>query len=200
MTSDHTPPTGSHNMDSDEPPWGPPMTRHHTRPTRNHSVDVSDPTYFIRTLWHAMDAAAAAMRDTAVARPEVALRDPNGFWRAYTEIPLAALLYAASPAESGSGIGWAAAALDNTDPERWDEPGWCQVAAYCRDHVVLAEVVMRVMIFNDDDQQRDSILLLLHDVIDHLASRPAAPTWLDSAWLDTYGYANPQPTAHHNPF
>ncbi len=175
------------------------MTSDHTPPRRSHSVDVSDPTFFIRALCHAMDVAAAAMRDTAVARPEVALRDPNGFWRAYTEIPLAALLYAASPAESGNGIAWAAAALDNTDPESIDEPGWCQVASYCRDHVVLAEVVLRVMIFNDHDRQRDrqrdSILLLLHDVIDHLTSRPAAPTWLDS-----YGYANPQTTAHHHPF
>lgn len=196
MTSDHTPPEGSHNMDSDEPPWGPPTARHHTRPP----LDVSDPTFFIRTLCHAIDAAAAAMRDTAVARPEVALRDPNGFWRAYTEIPLAALLYAASPAGSGNGIGWAAIALDNTDPDRWDEPGWGQVMSWCRDDLALVLILERAITANDDERQRDSILLLLHDVIDHLSSRPAAHTWVDSAWLDSYGYANPQPTAHHHPF
>lgn len=142
------------------------MASHHTRPTGSRNVSVNDPTQAIRTASDAMSAAAAVMREITWAYADVAMRDPDGIWRAYAEMPLAGLLYAASPAGCGGGIAWAARALDNTDPDSYDEPGWGQVAQLCRHHVVLLRAVTRTI--DLDDRQRDSILLVLHDVFDYL--------------------------------
>lgn len=163
-------------------------------------VSVTDPTLAIRTVGDAFAAAAAAMRHTAAVCPEVVLRDPNGFWRAYTEIPLAALLYAASPAGCGGGIRWAAQAVDNADPEGFAEPGWVQVLSWCRDHVALAVIVDRAITANADDRHTDSILLLLHDVIDCLTgARVATAAPRDGVTgVASPPLASPPPTAHQS--
>lgn len=142
------------------------MARHHTRPTGSHSVSVTDPTAAIRTASDALSAAAAAIAETAAVCAEVTLRDPHGIWRSVAERPLASLLYAASPAGCAGGMGWAVRALDNTDPESAAEPGWRQVEHLCRRNFVLLTAAARVI--DLDDRRRDSILLVLHDVIDYL--------------------------------
>ena len=85
-------------------------------------MSAPDPTTTIRTASEAGFAAARLMREAASVCPEVALRDPHGFWRGQAEMSLASLLYAASPAGCGGGITWAVRALDNTDPEFTAEP------------------------------------------------------------------------------
>lgn len=100
-------------------------------------MSAPDPTTTIRTASEAGFAAARLMREAASVCPEVALRDPHGFWRGQAEMSLASLLYAASPAGCGGGITWAVRALDNTDPEFTAEPGWRQVEQLCGGHPVL---------------------------------------------------------------
>ncbi len=135
--------------------------------TEGANVSVTDPTATIRSAADAMSAAATLLRQTARACPEVRMRDPHGIWRTFAEMPLASLLYAASPSGCGGGISWAATALDNTDPEPGGEPGWRQVEQLCRGHLALASGATRAI--NLEDRQRHSILLVLHDVFDYLA-------------------------------
>lgn len=130
-------------------------------------MSVTDPTTTIRTASDAVAVAAALMRQTARACPEVRLRDPDGIWRSYAEMSLASLLYAASPAGCGGGMGWATKALDNTDPESSAEPGWRQVEQLCGDRSLL--VAAAASAIDLEDRQRHSMLLVLHDVFDYLA-------------------------------
>ncbi|MDQ1318782.1 MAG: hypothetical protein QG655_25 [Actinomycetota bacterium] len=131
------------------------------------TVSVTDPTATIRTAADAAFVAATLLRETALGCPGSTMRDPVGIWRDYAEMPLASLLYAASPAGCGGGIDWAARALDNTDRESADEPGWCQVEHLCSGHVVLVRGAARAI--DGEDRQRHSMLLVLHDVFDYLA-------------------------------
>ncbi len=145
--------------------------------THNHrqgvdTVSVTDPTATIRTASDAVFAAATLMREAALVRPEFAMRDPHGIWRSHAEMPLASLLYAASPAGCGGGMRWAVRALDNTDPEPTAEPGWRQVEQLCRGHAFLVTAAARAI--DGDDRQRHSMLLVLHDVFDYLAGGGAA--------------------------
>ena len=131
------------------------------------TASAPDPTTTIRTASEAGFAAARLMREAASVCPEVALRDPHGFWRGQAEMSLASLLYAASPAGCGGGITWAVRALDNTDPEFTAEPGWRQVEQLCGGHPVLVRGAARAI--DGEDRQRHSMLLVLHDVFDYLA-------------------------------
>lgn len=109
--------------------------------------------------------------------PEIRMRDPRGLWHAYATVPLAALLYTSSPAGLGTGMGWVRAALDNTEPEGADEPGWAQVTAVCATkHVLLSGAVTFLQL---DDRQRDSVLLTILDVL-----APAGRHGLEG-WSDT---------------
>ncbi|MBU8819260.1 type IV secretory system conjugative DNA transfer family protein [Mycolicibacterium goodii] len=91
----------------------------------------------------------------------------GGIWESQAAGPLAAFLYAASPAAARDGVGlgmdWVLRAVDNIDPEKVSEPGWAQAAARCHKYEVLALSMMRTL--DMEPRQRDSIAITMRKAI-----------------------------------
>lgn len=130
-------------------------------------MSAPDPTTTIRTASEAGSAAARLMREAASVCPEVALRDPHGFWRGQAEMSLASLLYGLA-----------------RRVRRWDHLGGAGVGQHrSRVHRRTRLAASRATVWrpprlgegaaraiDGEDRQRHSMLLVLHDVFDYLAA------------------------------
>jgi type IV secretion system protein VirD4 len=92
----------------------------------------------------------------------------RGIWESRAAVPLAALLYAASPAGNREGIEWVLRAVDNISPDCPDEPGWHQAVSICQCVEVLALGLRRILEM-DVPRLRDSVAV---------AMRAALTPWL----------------------
>ncbi|OMC13527.1 hypothetical protein A5736_23020 [Mycobacterium sp. SP-6446] len=143
-----------------------------------------DPTVTTSTPHEALTVAETIMRAATAARRWGAnqLRD-EGIWESRAVGPLAALLYAASPAGNARGIEWVLRAVDNVNADCGDEPGWHQAVAICQSADVLA-LGLRRMFEMTDTQVRDSVAV---------AMRAALTPWLRTTLADkTFATFDPQ--------
>lgn len=127
-----------------------------------------DPTVTIKTPMEAQTVAENIMQMATVGLGSGADQvSDGGIWESQAAGPLAAFLYAASPAASRDGIGrgmdWVLRAVDNIDPENISEPGWAQAAALCHRYEVLALGMMRTL--DMEPRQRDSIAITMRKAI-----------------------------------
>lgn len=148
-----------------------------------------DPTVSIRTPMEAQTVAENIMQMATVGLGSGADQvSDGGIWESQAAGPLAAFLYAASPAASRDGVGrgmdWVLRAVDNLDPENVDEPGWAQAAALCHRYEVLAISMMRTL--DMEPRQRDSIAITMRKAITPwLRTSLAAATALNDGDLPT---------------
>lgn len=150
------------------------------------TVSTDDPTSAILTVNDALTAARIVVESTAAAVPTMRLRQTSEDLesRAAVLVPvLASLLYAASPARSGGGIGgmdWVKLALDNVDPDDVSgEPGWREIAVRCRGHRLL-EAGARVILNIAYERDRNEFLLALQHCLDQIAAPQLRPTNVDN--------------------
>ena len=127
-----------------------------------------DPTVSIDSPAEALTVAETIMQMSTVGLGSGADQvSDGGIWESQAAGPLAAFLYAASPAASlngkGLGMSWVLTAVDNIDPEKFDSPGWAQAAALCHKHKVLALGMMRIL--EMDARQRDSVAITMRKAI-----------------------------------
>lgn len=127
-----------------------------------------DPTVSIDSPAEALTVAETIMQMSTVGLGSGADQvSDGGIWESQAAGPLAAFLYAASPAASlngnGLGMSWVLTAVDNIDPEKFDTPGWAQAAALCHKHKVLALGMMRIL--EMDARQRDSVAITMRKAI-----------------------------------
>jgi hypothetical protein len=120
-----------------------------------------DPTVAAGTPQEALAVAETIMQGTTLARGWGAnhVRD-RGIWESWAVAPLAALLYAASPAGNSQGIEWVLRAVDNINPDSTDEPGWHQAVSICQSVEVLA-LGLRRSLEMADPQLRDAVAVAL---------------------------------------
>lgn len=156
-----------------------------------------DPTKLIRTPDQAVTAANTMMQMSAVGLGSGADQVSDaGIWEANTETPLAAMLYAASPAMGGGGRGlgmdWVLLAVDNmvkADPDAAPtlvtEPGWAAAAEIVRDIPLFANALARTL--DMDARQRDSIALTMRKAVSpwmRLSLRGRTYTAFEESFLD----------------
>lgn len=127
-----------------------------------------DPTVSIKTPMEAQTVAENIMQMATVGLGSGADQvSDGGIWESQAAGPLAAFLYAASPAVSRDGVGlgmnWVLRAVDNIDPEKRNEPGWAQAAALCHRYETLALSMMRTL--EMEPRQRDSIAITMRKAI-----------------------------------
>lgn len=123
-----------------------------------------DPTASIFTPHEALTVAETIMQMATVGFGSGADQvSDGGIWESQAAGPLAALLYAASPAANNKGMQWVLRAVDNLDAERRNEPGWHQAAAYCHRFDVLALGMLRIL--DMEPRQRDSVAITMRKAI-----------------------------------
>lgn len=94
-----------------------------------------------------------------------------GIWESGAVGPLAALLYAASPAGNRGGVQWILRAVDNINPDCGNEPGWQQAVSICQRVEVLASGLRRILEMAEP-RIRESVAI---------AMRVALTPWLRTA-------------------
>lgn len=125
---------------------------------------VYDPTSSIFTPHEALTTAETIMQMATVGFGSGADQvSDGGIWESQAAGPLAALLYAASPAGSNGGMEWVLKAVDNIDPNRRMEPGWHLAAALCHRFEVLALGMLRIL--DMEPRQRDSVAITMRKAI-----------------------------------
>lgn len=125
---------------------------------------VYDPTASIFTPHEALTVAETIMQMATVGFGSGADQvSDGGIWESQAAGPLAALLYAASPAGNNQGMRWVLRAVDNIDENRTAEPGWHQAAAMCHRFDVLALGMMRIL--EMEPRQRDSVAITMRKAI-----------------------------------
>jgi hypothetical protein len=123
-----------------------------------------DPTASIFTPHEALTVAETIMQMATVGFGSGADQvSDGGIWESQAAGPLAALLYAASPAGNGEGMGWVLRAVDNLDADRRSEPGWHQAAYVCHRFQVLALGMLRIL--DMEPRQRDSVAITMRKAI-----------------------------------
>ena len=123
-----------------------------------------DPTASIFTPQEALTVAETIMQMSTVGFGSGADQvSDGGVWESQAAGPLAALLYAASPAGNSRGMDWVLRAVDNIDPQRGAAPGWHQAAALCHRFEVLALGMLRIL--DMDPKQRDSVAITMRKAI-----------------------------------
>ncbi|MDT5366625.1 MAG: hypothetical protein QOC62_1056 [Mycobacterium sp.] len=125
-----------------------------------------DPTAAIHTPNDALDAAEELLQALTVHHTgRFADRQDRAevLWSTAAAVPLAAMLYAASPAGNHAGIRWVRRAVDDVGNEGDTSPCWCEAAAVCREalgdqdvNVWLATHLMNASSW--DHRQRSSIV------------------------------------------
>jgi hypothetical protein len=134
-----------------------------------------DPTASIFTPHEALTVAETIMQMATVGFGSGADQvSDGGIWESQAAGPLAALLYAASPAGNGEGMGWVLRAVDNLDADRRSEPGWHQAAYVCHRFEVLALGMLRIL--DMEPRQRDSVTITM---------RKAVTPWLRTSFSVT---------------
>jgi hypothetical protein len=125
---------------------------------------VYDPTASIFSPYEALTVAETIMQMATVGFGSGADQVSDGaIWESQAAGPLAALLYAASPAGNNEGMHWVLRAVDNIDEGRANEPGWHQAAAYCHRFDVLALGMMRIL--DMEPRQRDSVAITMRKAV-----------------------------------
>jgi hypothetical protein len=124
-----------------------------------------DPTVTTCTPHEALAVAETIMQGTTLTRGWGAnhVRD-RGIWESRAVTPLAALLYAASPAGNSQGIEWVLRAADNISPDFTNEPGWHQAVSICQGVEVLA-LGLRRMLEMEDAELRDAVAVALRTAL-----------------------------------
>jgi type IV secretion system protein VirD4 len=123
-----------------------------------------DPTASIFTPHEALTVAETIMQMATVGFGSGADQvSDGGIWESQAAGPLAALLYAASPAGNNEGMGWVLRAVDNLDADRRSEPGWHQAAYVCHRFEVLALGMLRIL--DMEPRQRDSVAITMRKAI-----------------------------------
>jgi hypothetical protein len=123
-----------------------------------------DPTASIFTALEALTVAETIMQMATVGFGSGADQvSDGGIWESQAAGPLAALLYAASPAGNNEGMRWVLRAVDNIDPQRSGEPGWFQAAALCHRFEVLALGMLRIL--DMEPRQRDSVAITMRKAV-----------------------------------
>jgi Type IV secretory system Conjugative DNA transfer len=128
-----------------------------------------DPTVTTGTPQEALTVAETILQATTVARGWGAnqVRD-RAIWESRAVGPLAALLYAASPAGNRQGIEWVLRAVDNINPDCGNEPGWQQAVSICHSVEIFALGLRRILEM-EEHRLRDSVAV---------AMRTALTPWL----------------------
>jgi hypothetical protein len=128
-----------------------------------------DPTVSTCTPHEALAVAESIMQTATVARGWGANQvSDRGIWDSRAVGPLAALLYAASPAGNCQGIEWVLRAVDNVNPDCASEPGWHQTVSICHSVEVLALGLRRILEM-EEPRPRDSVAVTM---------RAALTAWL----------------------
>jgi type IV secretion system protein VirD4 len=149
-----------------------------------------DPTVTIESPLEALTVAETIMQMATVGFGSGADQvSDGGIWESQAAGPLAAFLYAASPMGNNEGMDWVLRAVDNIDPEKFNEPGWAQAAAICRRFEVLALGMMRIL--EMDPRQRDSVAITM---------RKAITPWLRLSLSALQLASSSTPTLFHQPF
>ena len=149
--------------------WGPKALidmRPLAAPVYPHGVEsfLYDPTASIFTPHEALTVAETIMQMATVGFGSGADQvSDGGIWESQAAGPLAALLYAASPAGNSEGMQWVLRAVDNLDAERRSEPGWHQAAYLCHRFDVLALGMLRIL--DMEPRQRDSVAITMRKAI-----------------------------------
>ncbi len=125
-----------------------------------------DPTVAITGAHEAVSVAESIMRMTSVTMGFDGDR-AGGVWESRAVLPMAALLYAASPLGNNEGIAWVLRAVDNASADRSNEAGWHQAVSICRGVEVLALGLSRIL--EMEPRQRDLVALTM---------RKATTAWL----------------------
>lgn len=146
-------------------------------PVYPHGVEQSiyDPTANIFTPYEALTVAETIMAMATVGLGSGADQvSDGGVWEAQAAGPLAAFLYAASPAGNNKGMEWVLRAVDNIDTseDAGTKPGWLQAAAICHRYEVLAMGMTRIL--DMEPRQRDSVAITM---------RKAVTPWLRTSLL-----------------
>jgi Type IV secretory system Conjugative DNA transfer len=128
---------------------------------------VYDPTANIFTPYEALTVAETIMQMATVGLGSGADQvSDGGVWESQAAGPLAAFLYAASPAGNNEGMDWVLRAVDNLDtasPNAGKKPGWLQAAAICHRYEVLAMGMTRIL--EMEPRQRDSVAITMRKAI-----------------------------------
>jgi TraM recognition site of TraD and TraG len=143
-----------------------------------------DPTVMTCTPHEALTVAESIMQAATVTRGWGANHVcDRGVWESRAVGPMGALLYAASPAGNGQGIEWVLRAVDNTNPECSNEPGWHQAVSICHSVEILALGLRRILEIAEP-RVRDSVAV---------AMRAALTPWLRTTLAATVaGRFDPQ--------
>ncbi|WP_101953397.1 type IV secretion system protein VirD4 [Mycobacterium intracellulare] len=120
---------------------------------------VDDPTILVTSPSEAMTTAQALLDSAAAGRDY-----HYDVWATAAVAPLAAMLYAASPARNSQGISWVvqAATTIDTDTDA-DRPSWRNTIAALDDQPLLSNSLERVLGW--DTRQRDSVAITLRDAL-----------------------------------
>jgi type IV secretion system protein VirD4 len=134
-----------------------------------------DPTVTACTPHEALTVAETITQAATVARVLGANQiHDRGIWESRAVVPLAALLYSASPAGNSQGIEWALRAVDNISPDSANEPGWHQAVSICQSVEVLALGLRRILEM-EEPRLRDSVAVTM---------RAALTPWLRTTLAD----------------
>jgi type IV secretion system protein VirD4 len=138
-------------------------------PVYPHGVEpaIYDPTSNIFTPYEALTVAETIMQMATVGLGSGADQvSDGGVWESQAAGPLAAFLFAASPAGNNLGMDWVLKAVDNIDTTSKNaisKPGWLQAAAICRRYEVLALGMTRIL--DMEPRQRDSVAITMRKAI-----------------------------------
>ena len=172
--------------------WGPKALidmRPISTPVYLHGLDTLgwDPTITTGTPQEALAVAETILQTVTLARGWGDHRNrEHGVWESRAAGPLAALLYAASPAGNSQGIEWVLRAVDNSNPHSSDEPGWRQAISICQSVEILTLGLRRILEL-DEPRVRDLVALTMRAALTpwlYTMCRPEAAKIFDPQFLD----------------
>ncbi|MCF6389995.1 type IV secretion system protein VirD4 [Mycobacterium sp. SMC-4] len=123
-----------------------------------------DPTRYVDCEYAAIVQAESLLR---VGKQGLGRDRPASIWDVQAVSPLAALLFAASPRGNDRGIQWVRVAVDNTDPEDVQTPGWAQAALRCSVAATMSGQSV-VEMLTAAPRHRNSILAAVRTALDAL--------------------------------
>lgn len=131
-------------------------------------VFAYDPTVTITSAHEAISVAEAMLgMASGVSGVGTAQGSSQDVWESRAILPMAALLYAASPQGNDEGIAWVVRAVDNAGIECGEGAGWNQAVSICRGAELLAVGLSRIL--EMEPRQRDLVALTM---------RRATTAWL----------------------
>lgn len=129
-------------------------------------MEYGDPT---AAVWSIDSALEVAQRMLQVGKGGLGRGREATVWQVQAVVPLAGLVYAASPAGCGGGIQWVQQAIANADPDDVSNPGWARAALSC---AVAAPSVARMLVRCLTDLSARQQDLLKMEMVDAVLNRP----------------------------